>query len=66
MIKKASKEKVMKAVLNFLVGFFKPDNKNEYIGLTSFKTKEIKTTMQKEASTASEKTALTGLLKRVG
>ena len=66
MIKKANKEKVMKSVLNFLFGFFKPDNKNEYIGLTSIKTKEIKTTMQKEASTASEKTALTGLLKRVG
>ena len=49
MIKKANKEKVMKSVLNFLFGFFKPSNKNEYIGLTSFKTKEIKTTMQKEA-----------------
>ena len=66
MIKKANKEKVMKSVLNFLFGFFKSEN-SEYIGLTIFKTTGAeKPAVKKEAKKEPEKTALTGLLKRVG
>ncbi|HIS54049.1 TPA: hypothetical protein IAA82_03750 [Candidatus Galligastranaerophilus gallistercoris] len=56
----------MKSVLNFLFGFFKSEN-SEYIGLTSFKTTGAeKPAVKKEAKKEPEKTALTGLLKRVG
>ncbi|MDO5437080.1 MAG: hypothetical protein Q4F80_02665 [bacterium] len=52
----------MKTILNFFFG-----QKNEYIGLSGFKTTENKKPeIKKEQKNQIEKTALTGLLKRVG
>lgn len=50
----------MKSIFNFFQG-----QKKEYIGLTSFKKEEPKKTEIKEIK-ISEKSSLTGLLKRVG
>ncbi len=52
--------------MNFIMNFFS-GKKNQYIGLTSFKSEKEcakKPVIKREKSP--EKTALTGLLKRVG
>lgn len=51
----------MKTLLNFLFG-----KKEEYIGLSSFKKEDKKPEIRKENKNNIERTALTGLLKRVG
>lgn len=55
----------MKTTIKFFTNFFNSDD-NSYIGLTSFKKPEVKKVeIKKENKTTVEKTALTGLLKRV-
>lgn len=55
----------MKAITNFFTNLFSSKD-NGYIGLSSFKKEEIKKDNKPKVNkTTVEKTALTGLLKRV-
>jgi len=55
----------MKSVLNFFKNFFE-GQKNEYIGLSSFKPVSNKKPEIKKEIKKVETTSLTGLLKRAG
>lgn len=51
--------------MNFILNFFKR-NKNEYIGLSSFKqVDDKKPEIKKEIKKQPEKTSLTGIIRRV-